>query len=137
MNRSPASRCRGQSLVEFALVLPLLLVVLFGILDFGRVIYAYNAISNAARTGARVAIVDQNASVIEATARDEAVGVEPVEISVAYPDCDEADLKVACTVSVEVTHQWQAVTPLIGAIVGPIPVRSTTSMSVERVYQSP
>jgi Flp pilus assembly protein TadG len=137
MTRSSSSRSQGQSLVEFALVLPLLLVVLFGILDFGRVIYAYNAISNAARTGARVAIVDQTESAIEAAARSEAVGIAPMTVTVTYPDCSAADLKLTCTVSVEVSHQWQPVTPVIGAIVGPITVRSTTSMSVERVYQTP
>lgn len=44
---------RGQSLVELALILPVLMLVLVGILDFGRAFYAYNAISNAAREGAR------------------------------------------------------------------------------------
>jgi len=39
---------RGQSLVEFALILWILVVVLLGILDFGRAIAAYNSISNAA-----------------------------------------------------------------------------------------
>lgn len=52
-------RSRGQSLVEFALILPVLLLLLFGILDLGRGVYAYNTISNAAHQGARVASVNQ------------------------------------------------------------------------------
>lgn len=49
---------RGQSLVETALVLPILLIILMGIFDFGRAIYAYNAVSNSAREAARLAIVN-------------------------------------------------------------------------------
>ena len=55
-------RERGQSLVEFALVLPVLLLFIFGIVDAGRLIYTYNTVSNAARDGARVAIVNQSTS---------------------------------------------------------------------------
>ncbi len=47
-------RQKGQSLVEFALVLPLFVLILVGIFDIGRAFFAYIAISNAAREGARV-----------------------------------------------------------------------------------
>ncbi|MEO7117701.1 MAG: TadE family protein [Candidatus Limnocylindrales bacterium] len=50
-------RDRGQALVEFALVLPILATLLFGLLDVGRVVWAQDSISNAAREGARFAIV--------------------------------------------------------------------------------
>jgi len=43
---------RGQSLVELALCLPLLVLILLGVLDFGRVFNAYIVITNAARNGA-------------------------------------------------------------------------------------
>lgn len=43
---------RGQSLVELALCLPLLILILLGVLDFGRVFNAYIVITNAARNGA-------------------------------------------------------------------------------------
>lgn len=45
---------RGQSLVEFALALPLLVLVVFGVLELGRVFFAFIAITNASREGARV-----------------------------------------------------------------------------------
>jgi Flp pilus assembly protein TadG len=48
---------RGQALVEFALVAPLFLFVLFGIIDFGRYVYYVQILNNAAREGARYAIV--------------------------------------------------------------------------------
>ena len=55
-------RRRGQALVEFALVLPVLLVILLGTVDAGRLIFAYNSVSNAAREGGRTAIVNQTPS---------------------------------------------------------------------------
>lgn len=48
---------RGQSLVEFAFIIPVLMLILLGVFDFGRAFYAYNAISNAAREGARYGTV--------------------------------------------------------------------------------
>jgi hypothetical protein len=48
-------KAHGQSLVEMALILPLLLVVLFGIIEFGWLIFAYSTISQATRNGAEVA----------------------------------------------------------------------------------
>ena len=50
-------RTRGQSLVEFALVLPLFLVMLMAVVDVGRAIWAQNSLAAAAREGARYAIV--------------------------------------------------------------------------------
>jgi hypothetical protein len=45
-------------LVEFALILPLLLLLFFGIIEVGRLMLSYNTIANAAREGARYGIVD-------------------------------------------------------------------------------
>jgi len=45
---------RGQSLVEFTLVAPLLFLIMFVTIDFARLVYAYNAISSAAREGTRI-----------------------------------------------------------------------------------
>jgi len=45
---------RGVNVVEFALVLPILLLLVAGIADFGRAFYAYIAITNASREGARL-----------------------------------------------------------------------------------
>jgi len=48
---------RGVELIEFALMLPILLVILAGLWDFGRAYRTYQAITNAAREGARLAVV--------------------------------------------------------------------------------
>ena len=51
-------RCaRGQSLVEFSLILPVLMILVFGILDFGLGLRSYISLSNAVREGARYASV--------------------------------------------------------------------------------
>ncbi len=50
---------RGQSLTEFALILPLLLLVLLGIVEFARILQAYITVQHAARTGARYAVTGQ------------------------------------------------------------------------------
>jgi len=48
---------RGQVLIETALILPLLLLLIFGMVDFGRAMYTKNTLTNAARSGARAAAV--------------------------------------------------------------------------------
>ena len=48
-------RARGQSMVEMALLLPLLLLLIFGIIDFGWYVYAYSSVYQAARNGSEVA----------------------------------------------------------------------------------
>jgi hypothetical protein len=47
---------RSQSMTEFAIVAPILLLMFFGILDFGRVIYIYGTLVQAANEGARVSV---------------------------------------------------------------------------------
>jgi len=54
---SRRSSIRGQALVEFALVAPIFFLLIFAIIDFGRYVYYVQVINNAAREGARYAIV--------------------------------------------------------------------------------
>jgi Flp pilus assembly protein TadG len=57
LKRPPLSGEQGNSLVEFALVLPLLLLVFAGIVDFGFLFQRYEVVTNAAREGARLAVL--------------------------------------------------------------------------------
>ena len=68
-------RSEGQALVEFALVLPILILLLVGIFDFGRAVYAFNTVNNAAREGVRLAIVDQNCNAVGQAARQHASSI--------------------------------------------------------------
>lgn len=62
----------GQAIVEFALVLPLFLLLVMGILDFGWLFYNYISVENAARNGARIACVEYTScSLVEAEPNSE------------------------------------------------------------------
>jgi len=52
------SRSRGQALVEFAIVLPIFILILSGLIDVGRFVYVDSALSQAAREGARLAAAE-------------------------------------------------------------------------------
>lgn len=56
--RSSVSRRRGAAMVETALVLPVFLLLVLGIIEFGRALMVANMVTNAAREGARMAILD-------------------------------------------------------------------------------
>jgi len=56
--RGVARHSRGQGLVEFALVLPVFLLILFGVMDMGRYVFLNSVLSQAAREAARVGAVE-------------------------------------------------------------------------------
>jgi Flp pilus assembly protein TadG len=149
-------RGRGQSLVEFALVLPIFLLMLMGIVDAGRLIYTYNTVSNAARDGARVAIVNQSTTGTNtcdttsataypvgcAVASGLVLNIDPTtDVSVQYNDDTDttpcSPVAIGCIAVVTVTGTYQPLTPLIGQIIGTIDVSSTTKMPIERVCSNP
>lgn len=137
---------RGQGLVEFALLLPVLLLILFGLFDFGRAIFAYNTVSNAAREGARIAIVDQTlvggvpAAATEAANQATALGLDPsdeddVRVQYLMPEASPStpcpSRGLGCIAEVRVQYQFQAITPVIGSLIGPITLSSTTQIPIE------
>jgi Flp pilus assembly protein TadG len=74
MDRRPPAgklRDRGAAAIEFALVLPVLLLVVFGIIDFGRGLNAQITVSQAAREGARLVALGQSSAIV--TTRVQAV----------------------------------------------------------------
>jgi hypothetical protein len=68
--RAPRSLL-GQSLVEFALLLPLLLLLLLGAIDFGRVFFGWVAVNNAARVGADYAATQPDACALSITSQQD------------------------------------------------------------------
>ena len=64
----PCAHRRGQALVEFALIVPLFILIVVGIFEGARAIYTYNALSNATDEALREAIVHQNPVAIRAEA---------------------------------------------------------------------
>lgn len=89
-----SNRPRGQSLVEFALIIPIFAALAFFIFDFGRGVYYYSAIYNAAREGARygvtqitfnVGLTEAIENAIRTAARTHVYGIDPLDVSVIIP----------------------------------------------------
>lgn len=152
----------GQSLVEFALILPLFVLLLVGLFDLGHAVYATSTVNNAAREGARLAVVDQMEVDICAAARSAAVGLdvstsEPcnindlshrVTLAVDYRDpsdpetpdsCAEfgSPTMIGCLAVVSVTYSYSPITPLVGALVGPITLTGESRFPVQNYCQVP
>jgi hypothetical protein len=118
-------RRRGQGLVEFALVLPVFIFVLVALFDLGRAVFAWNTITNAAREGARLAIVNQDEGLIveRAKAQTAIVELDDPSVEVAFyqreadgtPDlANPCDLvAVGCVAVVEFEATYRPITPLI------------------------
>lgn len=62
--RRRGARARGQSMVEFALILPIFLLLVFGAVDLGRAVFYQSLLDNAVRDGARLGIVDQDPATV-------------------------------------------------------------------------
>jgi Flp pilus assembly protein TadG len=69
MRRLDARREGGQALTEFAIVLPIFLLIVFAAIDLGRVIWAADSLANAAREGARFASVHGDAEIVTAATK--------------------------------------------------------------------
>ena len=75
---------RSQGIVEFSLIAPILIVLLFGIVDFGRLIYTYATLNQAVNEGARMAIRDSPLLPTNADVQT-AVRQHAVDVSLANP----------------------------------------------------
>lgn len=129
MIRSRRSGRRGQALVEFALIVPIFVLMLVAVFDLGRAVFAYNTLTNAAREGARIAIVNQYKPSIIARAKAQTAIVELNDPSVSIdfyqvnpdgtPDTSTqcALIAVGCLAVVSFEATYQPITPLIGNIV--------------------
>ncbi len=111
--RSRTSDERGQGLVEFALIIPILMLMIMGILDLGRALYAYSVVANSAREGARYgSTAPTDDSGVIAVARAAAVGLDPAQlnVTVSHPGGN--------SVHVQVAYTFRLVTPLVGQVLG-------------------
>ncbi len=101
----------GQSIVEMALLLPVLLLISVVAIDLGRGIYYYSAIYNAAREGARYGIIHpEDITGIKQKAVDMAVGVDiNLNDVTIVPDPANVNIK---TIKVSITYNFAPVTPL-------------------------
>jgi len=138
-------RSRGQSLVEFALVIPIIAFLIFGVLDVGVAVYRYNTLSEAARQANRLAIVNQDVASIQT----EAVAFAPAlnldagndvdvcfhahdQVGAACPSADTCSpAAMGCLAFVRVSTTYTPITPLIGNFIGTIPLAATSVGPIE------
>jgi Flp pilus assembly protein TadG len=130
-------RGRGQALVEFALVIPLFVLLIFGLIDLGRAVYINNSLAEAARDGARYGSVQARA--FDDASRDAVADWVEARLS-AVPDpnitvtCTPASPAFGCTVNdvlvVTVQSDIEMITPIIGQIVGPLSLEGRSEVIV-------
>ena len=156
-------RGRGQALVEFAFVFPVIALMTFAFIDIGRAVFAYNTLTDAARQATRVAIVNQLDPVdgpwncqsdrpVQSEASPQwtwrgcalrsggTIGVQAGDVSIAYSTPVGTNLtcaphlNVGCIVTVTVTAKFTPITPVAGVLIGPIDMSSTSEMPLERLF---
>jgi Flp pilus assembly protein TadG len=123
---------RGAELIEFALIFPLLLLVLVGMIDFGFLFQRYEVLTNAAREGARIAILPNYTSAdVQSrvcaylttggvpTAGCPAAPTNPVvtvtDTSITVPNGPAINAK---QVTIAYTHNFMFIGPIIGMFGG-------------------
>jgi Flp pilus assembly protein TadG len=137
--RGAAASTDGVAMVEFALVIPVLLIILMGILDTGRAVNAYVTISNASREGARYVSLNPTASppAVKSNAvvpHSQQLDSASIGVTVSYANVASAACPVASStappaasppasipVRVDVTYPWSAATfflPFVGQVFG-------------------
>lgn len=119
---------RGQSLVEFALMLPIFLIVLFILVDFGIGFSRWLVITNAAREGARLGAVNPVTAEITDRAVTTSNGLltpDGVEVNCSG-DCKRGD-----SVVVKVNYDYQPITPFVKLVLDSLPMSACSDMRLE------
>jgi Flp pilus assembly protein TadG len=122
---------RGQALAEFALVFPIFVLLIVAAIDVGKGVFAYNSITNGAREGARLAIVNQNVASITQRAKAQTAIAEVADPSVTVtfkkptPNADPSlnatctTIAVGCVAIVRFETTYQPMTPIVRNILFP------------------
>lgn len=118
-------RDRGAAAVEAALVLPLLLLLVFGIIDFGRMLNAQIKVTEAAREGARASSLNANVANRIQDVMGSLSNVEVAEQQCGSNPGAGADAQVVVRYSFEFVTPFSALAGLAG---GPITLTSTGVM---------
>ena len=129
----------GNAVVEVAIVLAFLLMVLFGIIDFGRAWWNSNIMHTACREGARLAAVSAPADSADVIQRirdvlsTAAINPDPSDIRLTWPP--EGD--PLSPVTVEINYDFDLIAgPILGVIPGTIPLSARCVMKYE-AFSSP
>lgn len=122
---------RGQALVELALVLPLIIMLVMGTMEFGRIFHSYLLITNGSREGARAGVT--GSTDIQIKDRVKAVtgslGLDDSQIVITPPEISRTR---GVPLTVQVDYSVPLITPLIDIFVSdPFPLTASTTMRVE------
>jgi Flp pilus assembly protein TadG len=122
---------KGQALVEFAIILPILLLLILGIVQFGMMINSYLSIQYAAREGARAGIVGSTDSEIKNLIIADSPGLDSSKLTVTITP-DLLSRKSGDTLTVGVSYSYNLTIPVISSIFkNSIILSSQTSMRIE------
>ena len=135
-------RCdKGAELIEFALVFPLLLLVVFGIMDFGLLFQRYETVTNAAREGARVAVLPgYNQPDVEARVTQYlvAAGLKSTP-TLAYTPPTALNIGGACVtitgITVTYPHQYLFIGKIISLLGGSAFTRNTLTATARMRFE--
>ena len=135
-------------MVEFALVVPIFLLVVLAFFEIGRGVFAYNSITNAAREGARLAIVNQDANLIKQRAIAQTAVAETTtpNLTVAFKEPDASGnpsgtncaataptlARAGCVAVVTYQTTFRPITPIISRVLWPNGI-TVTATSVETI----
>lgn len=128
---------RGVVAAEFAIVLPLLLLILLGTMEFGMMMYGREVVTNATREGARYGIVAGPPTITgpqmitQATNYLTGTGVAPARVTFTAPACCGG---TGTPVTVNAIYRYAWIAPLIPTMLGlpsPFPLSITTTMRHE------
>jgi hypothetical protein len=132
--RSCRKHRRGATLVEFAIVAPIFFVTVFAIVEFGRAIMVEQILTDAAREGARRAILEQyTPAEVQAEVADflDSTSVPGASVSVSPEDFSRVGFGDPVTVGVAVPYGQVSWLPVARFLRGAT-VSSTSTMSAER-----
>lgn len=109
---------KGQSAVEFALILPVLLLLLVGITEFGRLFVTNLTLENAAREGARLGITGASYAEVEARVHDVSVGLDTGLLTVEFDPPLEDNRRRGDVFAVTLRYPFALIVPLMSDIIG-------------------
>lgn len=114
--RTRPGRDRGAAAVEFALVVPVLLLLVVGIAEIGRAYHVQTTLSGAAREGVRVMALRNDPAAARATTRAAAstVTLTDSQIAVSPTSCPTGTSAGTATATVTVTYPMALLTGLLG-----------------------
>jgi Flp pilus assembly protein TadG len=126
-------RIGGQATVEFALVLTVLVLLIYGVLEVSRLVFINSEVDNAAREATRYAALTPGATqaaLVSVVNSKMALG-DPNSVTVTGPNYPDGPGNRCnfCRVQVTVTYQWTTLVPILR--LGPLLLHSTSTALIE------